>query len=318
LRVPTDADAGIRARARGGADFDRATFRSTFGSAVNARAAADRAAMRNWLDANPTRARYWGDWGGRVRSDFAWRGSPFFARTFWPGRSLIGLGFGTGWTVGPGFDSWWGYSPWLGYRPWSYWYGNPGWNTFAGFYGWDAPYFYDYGPGGNVVYTGNRVLVNEQPVGTPADYYHSALELATVTEAEMNAPHDWIPLGTFTVATSQNETNPARVIQLAHDNKQGLISGTIVNKESNNTYTVQGKVDSDTQRVAFTIGNDPNVVMETGLFNRTQNETPVLVHFGPDKTASYLFARLPEPEQAASIEGGAETATAPPADDYRR
>ena len=83
----------------------------------------------------------------------------------------------------------------------------------------------------------------------------------------------------------------------------------IHNNKSDKTYTVQGRVDKDTQRVAFTIGNDPNTVMETGMFNLTQNETPVLVHFGPTQTANYLFVRLPEPsqEQAAA----ATTAAAP-------
>jgi hypothetical protein len=334
LRPNIDATAGTQAATNFRTNWNNLTpaqrqaFRTTFGSAVNARAAANTAAMNNWLQANPARAAYWSNWGGNVRNNFVFGPSPYFNSGFWGGRNLVGLGLGSGFALGgwgaayaPGYG-WWGYSPWLGYQPWNYWYGNPGWNTFAGYYGWQSPYFYDYGPNGNVVYTSNRVLVNDQPVGTPTDYAQSAAELAMVTPEQMNAQHEWIPLGTFSVATSQDETNPARVIQLAHDNKQGLISGTIFNKESGNLYTVQGRVDPDTQRVAFTIGKDPNVVMETGLFNLTQNETPVLVHFGPSKTATYLFARLPEPQQSESAEGAAATATAPPppppADDFRR
>src|SRR5262249_12951058 len=107
-----------------------------------------------------------------------------------------------------------------------------------------------------------------------------------------------------------------------YDNKQGLISGTIFNQESGNLYTIQGKVDPQTQRTAFTIGNDPNTVMETGLYNLTQQETPVLVHFGADKTATYLFARLPEPKEdqpakPAAARGRAPQG-APPAEDLRR
>src|SRR5262245_65472197 len=124
----------------------------------------------------------------------------------------------------------------------------------------------------------------------------------------MQAPHDWVPLGTFSVATSAEDTNPTRVAQLAYDNKQGLISGTIFNKQSNNLYTLQGKVDPQTQRVAFTIGNDANIIMETGLYNLTQNATPVLVHFGPTQTATYVFSRLPEPKEG---EQAGVTAAAP-------
>jgi len=300
-------------------------FRTTFGSALQARPGTN-VGMNNWLQANPNRAQYWSNWGGNVRNGFTVGASPFFNTGFWGGRNLVGLGLGGyglggsglgigGW--GPGFGTgWWGYSPWLGNQPWGYWYGNPGWNTFASYNGWNTPYYYDYGPGGNVAYQGNQVYVNSQPVGTASEYSQSAADLAAVTQDEMNAQHEWVPLGTFSVATSQDENDPARVIQLAYDNKAGLVSGTILNKQSNNLYTVQGKVDPQTQRTAFTIGKDPNVVMETGLYNLTQQETPVLVHFGPAKTATYLFARLPEPSQ--SPDQPPATATAPPAEDLRR
>jgi hypothetical protein len=113
----------------------------------------------------------------------------------------------------------------------------------------------------------------------------------------------WKPLGTFSVAISQDEQNPPRVMQLAV-NQEGVISGTILNRTSDKLYTVQGRVDSDTQRVAFTIGDDPNVVLETGLYNLTLDETPVLVHFGENRTDTYLFVRLDEP--------AAQQAQAPP------
>src|SRR5207302_937679 len=65
---------------------------------------------------------------------------------------------------------------------------------------------------------------------------------------------------------------------------------------SGNTYTVQGRVDKETQRLAFTIGDDRNTVLETGIYNLTQDQTPVLCHFGLSQTQTYMFVRLPEPE----------------------
>jgi hypothetical protein len=327
-----DADARARASSNfrpnwAGRDLD-SSFRTTFGNALNSRAFRDRDGDRFDRDRDRgdrdrwDRDGYWGRWGNRVRGGFYVGPNPYFNTGFWSGRNLIGFGLGGynygigGWGYG-GPGRWWGYSPWLGYRPWNYWYGNPGWNTFAGYYGWNSPYYYDYGPYGNVVYRDNYVYVNDQQVGTAEDYAQSAAELAMVTEEQMNAEHEWMPLGTFAVATKQDETNPPRVAQLAYDNKQGLISGTIFNRDSNNLYTLQGKVDPQTQRVAFTVGKDPNVVMETGLYNLTQNETPVLVHFGANKTATYLFTRLEEPESQGS-QGPGTTAAAPPADDFRR
>jgi hypothetical protein len=261
-------------------------------------------------------AAFMSGWANGVRTNYFIGGTPFFGGTpfynqgFWTGRNLIGLGisaltgtpYGYGGLYGGMGGGWWGYSPWLGYQPYSYWWGNPGWagiNNWVG-YGWNSPYVYDYGPGGTVVYQGNQVLVNSQPVATTSEYAQSAAALATI-DASMVAnvkPEDWMPLGTFSLATSANEKNPSRVIQLALA-KQGLISGTIFNRSSGNTYTVQGRVDPNTQRVAFTIGNQMDTVFETGLFNLTQNEAPLLVHFGPTQTQTYFVARLPAPETTA-------------------
>ena len=119
------------------------------------------------------------------------------------------------------------------------------------------------------------------------------------------AKAEWMPLGTFAVATSEKEGEPTKVIQLAVD-RQGIISGTFFNQQTDVTQAVQGQVDKETQRVAFRIGDNENVVVETGLYNLTQDETPVLVHYGADKTEYFLLVRLPEPEegeQGASAEG---------------
>jgi hypothetical protein len=303
--------------------------RTNLGSAVNSRTGpAVNAGVVGAV--NPARAAYWAGYGNATRNSFmsGYGGSPYFNTGFWPGRNLIGFGVASGLGgyggLGGGYGGmgggWWGYSPWIGNQPYGYWYGNPGWNTFANSYGWNSPYYYDYGSGGNVAYQGNQVLVNNQPVGTASDYAQSAADLAAITPEQMNAQHDWMPLGTFSVATSQEDKNPVRVAQLAYDNKEGLISGTIFNRQSNNLYTLQGRVDPQTQRVAFTVGKDPNTVMETGLYNLTQNETPVLVHFGPTKTATYVFARLPEPPQSEQPTTTAAPVPAGtlPADDLRR
>jgi len=249
---------------------------------------------------NRDRAQYWDRWGGNVRSSFRWGSSPYYTSQFWSGRNLIGLGLGNGYSIGLGNNNWWGYQPWGSSYPYGYWWGRPGWNSFYTWfpnYGWSNPYYYDYGPGGNIVYRNNQVFVSGQYVGTSADYAASAADLAYIdpNRIEPTPADGWKPLGTFSVAIKEDEQNPPRVIQLAI-NKDGVISGTIHNRTSDKLYTVQGRVDDATQRAAFTIGNDPNVVLETGLYNLTLDETPVLVHFGENKTATYLFVRLDEPK----------------------
>lgn len=299
-------------------------FRNNLNSAMKAQVRSDAAAAANagarvntsqWLSAHPNRAQIWNNWATNARSGFTFGANPFFNYNWWNTRSLIGLGLGGyGYGMGPGYGGWWGYQPWLGYRPWSYWYGNPGWGGLLGMfsgYGWNQPYYYDYGPGGNVVYSGNQVLVNSQPVGTPVEYAQSAAELAYVDPATIGQtrPEDWMALGTYTLSTAQDDRDPARVIQLA-TNKDGLISGTMFNKNTGKTYTVQGRVDKETQRVAFTLGNTTDLVLETGLYNLTQDQTPVLAHLGPSQTTTYLLARLPEPQHEP--DDGVRTATAPP------
>jgi hypothetical protein len=125
-------------------------------------------------------------------------------------------------------------------------------------------------------------------------------------------------LGTVSMAVKDDEVDPARVIQLAVS-KNGLVSGTIYNRTSGNTYVVQGRVDKETQRLAFTIGDDSNTVMETGIYNLTQDQTPVLCHFGTSQHQVYLMARLSEPEhdpadaQTPALPGRDQSGEAPAA-----
>jgi len=260
-------------------------LRTTVNADVNANVNAN--VMTNaWLAAHPQRAQQWSNWGGGVRSvwvpnRYAWYFGPRFWAThnvFFPGRYAYFW-----WGARPAWY-WWTWYPWQRYASWGGW-------------GWNAPYYYDYGSGGNVVYTNDGVYVNDQLVGTSADYAASAAALASVdpNAISANAEGEFLPLGTFAVSTSMDEKDPVRVIQLAVD-KNGIVTGTMFNRETDKTYPVVGRVDKGTQRVAFTIGDNKDVVLETGLFNLTQEQTPVLVHNGPDQNETYLFARLEHPD----------------------
>jgi len=123
--------------------------------------------------------------------------------------------------------------------------------------------------------------------------------LATVAppaSEEEAAAVEWMPLGTFAVSSAQEDLEPTRVIQLAVSQK-GVISGTLYNTKTDQADTVQGQVDEATQRVAFRIGESEDVVVETGLYNLTLQDVPVLVHFGPEKSESWLLVRLEASEE---------------------
>ena len=93
------------------------------------------------------------------------------------------------------------------------------------------------------------------------------------------------------MVNSENDTQPTRVLQLAVDGR-GVVIATMHNGSTNQSYVVQGHVDKETQRVAFTIRDKSEVVMETGIYILTQAQTPVLVHYGTDRTEDYLLVRL--------------------------
>lgn len=192
------------------------------------------------------------------------------------------------------------------YYPVSYWWTAPAFPTFATWFTWTAqpaiwsqPVFYDYGAGGNITYQNNNVYLNGQQLGTAREFAETAATLATVPPPESEeqaAEAEWLPLGTFALTTDKQDTEPNRILQLAVD-KQGIISGTMYNTQSEESQAIQGSVDKETQRVAFRFGENENVVAETGLFNLTQNEAPVLMHFGPDWNETYLLVRLEAPPE---------------------
>lgn len=173
---------------------------------------------------------------------------------------------------------------------------------------WAQPIYYDYGQGGNVVYENNVVYVNGQQVASADEFAQSAAALATVpppASEEEAEQVEWMALGTFAVASDQKDVDPTRVVQLAVS-REGYISGTLYNTQTDQAQSVQGQVDRDTQRVAIRVGEDEDIVAETGLYNLTQEEAPLLVHFGSDKVETWLLVRLDEPEDDAEDASAAE------------
>jgi hypothetical protein len=89
------------------------------------------------------------------------------------------------------------------------------------------------------------------------------------------------------------------VFQLAV-NKDGIIRGNYFNTKDKNNQQVDGSVDKKTQRVAWVVEDKKNIIFDTGLYNLTKDETPVLVHFGKDKTEQWLLVRLKQPPASAN------------------
>ena len=94
----------------------------------------------------------------------------------------------------------------------------------------------------------------------------------------------------------QGQTVPQMVFQLAVDNS-GTIRGNYYDQVSDTTLPVHGSVDKKNQRVAWQVGDNKNLVVDTGLYNLTKDESPALVHFGPNSTVQELLVRIKQPSK---------------------
>ncbi len=165
---------------------------------------------------------------------------------------------------------------------------------------WRQPVYYSYGTDGSVYYEGDSVYVEGEPYSTAEQYYDEASTIAkSAPEISEEAAEDmeWLPLGVFAL-TSGDLSASQMYLQLAI-NKDSVISGTFYNETSDVTFEVEGFVDAETQRAAWTApdSKNPDVVMETGIYNLTQDEADVLVHFGPDLTQTWKMVRLAESDR---------------------
>ncbi|HTN76214.1 MAG TPA: hypothetical protein VL096_13245, partial [Pirellulaceae bacterium] len=164
------------------------------------------------------------------------------------------------------------------------------WANASAYCGYDAaPIYYDYG--NTINYDNGNVYYGDEPVATSEQYYDQATQIAAQGATADN--QDWMPLGVFAILASDNKTVTDKTIQLAL-NKQGVLRGNF--QDGDKVSPITGAVDKSTQRAAFTIQGDSGVVIDTGLYNLTNDEVPVLVHVGADKVENHTLIRLKQPE----------------------
>jgi hypothetical protein len=86
------------------------------------------------------------------------------------------------------------------------------------------------------------------------------------------------------------------VVQLAV-NKEGAVRGNFHDFITDQATPVVGAVDKKNQRVAIRLEGNDELVLETGLYNLTNDEVPVLVHFGADRQEARTLIRLEKPAE---------------------
>jgi hypothetical protein len=246
--------------------------------------------------------------GGNVVA--AGRGASFVNGQFVGGRSWA--------AVNGAYTRWNAFTPgWIGGYPGAWWpgkwavYGSawalatwPWASAYGGCTG--EPMYYDYGS--NVAYDDGQVYVDDQPVATAQEYYDQANQIAATGAQATN--EDWLPLGVFAIVADEGQTHTDKIVQLAI-NRDGAVRGNYQDLLTDQVTPIVGAVDKTTQRVSMKLQGNDQLVVETGLYNLTNDEAPVLVHLGADRQEGRLFIRLKQPEGSSAGQPSATQTSAP-------
>ncbi len=133
-------------------------------------------------------------------------------------------------------------------------------------------------------------------MATTADYAMQAEAIATNLPETPPAEDSWMSLGVFGMVpdNEQSSTDPTMFLQLAVS-KEGMIAGTFKNVVSGTTVSVEGMVDEESQRAAWTQIGETRPLMESGFGNLTQDTVPALMHYADGTTQQWLLIRMQEP-----------------------
>ena len=245
---------------------------------------------------------------GADRRGDDWRGTANLIRRNWGNGDRNELPFRYGWWDSYR-DNWPVYSPYRNAR-WReqpyYWWGSTPANRLTNWvaFDWSRPNYWEYGPGRNIYYQNDYVYYDGRQVMPVDEYYQYIYDLAhdvpSISEADAEEM-EWSPLGVFAVARA-TDNDSQRVLQLAV-NQEGVLSGTYYNRENGHVHPVEGMVDERTQRAAwaFADGEHEATLFETSLYNLTEEESTMMVHFGPESGDSEVLhlIRLKQPSDAS-------------------
>jgi hypothetical protein len=181
-----------------------------------------------------------------------------------------------------------------------HWWNTSTWAAITGWVigSWGEPVPYNFGK--NVVVKNGVVYIDGKEVAGAADFAANAIAIAAAGVQAMSAPPaqrekmEWQPLGVFALSHEAKGT-PTMFVQLAVD-KNGIIAGTYFNSSTETTQAVQGAVERTSARAAWSVADHKDTVLEAGVLNLTQDELPVLVHFGTDQSQRWLLTRMFPPK----------------------
>jgi hypothetical protein len=167
------------------------------------------------------------------------------------------------------------------------------------------PVYYDYGT--TLYYEGDDVYYEGEVIATADEYAAEAQTIAqSVPEVEPDAI-EWMPLGVFALGQKDSAAveDATLYLQLAIS-KEGIIAGTLQNTATDKLVEVEGTIDRESQRAAWGPIGEDWPIMETGIYNLSENEVGSLMHFGDGQTQQWTMVRLDEPTEGDSGTGATE------------
>ena len=163
--------------------------------------------------------------------------------------------------------------------------------------GLGEPSYYNYGRN-RVHYSGDQSITaisrRRQPRLMPIRPQRSLRAAAAAYPQDS----EWMTLGVFALTQDGPATGSAPTLYLQLSvSKAAVINGLVTNTASGETQTLQGAVDKASQRAVWQMAGKQFPVMETGIYNLTQDTAAALIHFADGQTQQCLLVRLEEPKE---------------------
>jgi hypothetical protein len=200
------------------------------------------------------------------------------------------------------FVYWWHYM-WTNHPVWSWWrvtapYRWADWSSVSSWCGYSGSYAQPV----TYEYTDDGTYANGQEVTVDDEYSKQARELAAAGAQLLQQKIDtqeadkleWLPLGVLALCKSE-DGDPTMFLQLAIS-REGIVAGSFANTTNNENLSVQGGADRESTRLAVTIGDQDDVVVETGLYNVTEQQSSALVHYQDGTRENWMLVKMPDPQ----------------------
>lgn len=135
-------------------------------------------------------------------------------------------------------------------------------------------------------------IYNDGTQVAPVTVYESEADQIAESVQPPEEADQWMPVGVFAIVP-QGTSDVDVTVQLAVG-KNGAIAGTYFNKDGNVTLPLHGAIDQSKQRVAWKVGEEDPITMETGLDSLTRDKSTVIIYFENGVSETWNMLRVDE------------------------